>query len=89
MTSAPGVFSMDPAELGRLRWRCRRGMRELDVLMMRFLEQDFPRATPAERAAFSELLDRQDPEIYALLLGRLQPEDEALVRVLESLRRPA
>jgi antitoxin CptB len=78
---------MDAAELGRLRWRCRRGMRELDVLLLRYLERDWPRAGTAERAAFQALLARQDPEIHALLLGRLPADDEVLARVLESLRR--
>jgi antitoxin CptB len=78
---------MDAADAGRLRWRCRRGMRELDVLMMRYLERDWPGASEPERAAFRDLLERQDPEINALLVGRLEPEYEALARVLESLRR--
>ena len=78
---------MDAADAGRLRWRCRRGMRELDVLMMRYLDEDWHGASEAERAAFRDLLERQDPEINALLFGRLEPEDEALARVLESLRR--
>lgn len=79
---------MDEAELGRLRWRCRRGMRELDVLLMRYLERDWPSAAAAERAAFRALLECQDPEINGLLLGRMEPEQEALARVLEHLRRP-
>ena len=89
MTSPPAESTITPAELGRLRWRCRRGMRELDVLLLRYLERDWPAAGPAERAAFRGLLEWQDPEINALLLGRLEPEDEALARVLERLRRPA
>lgn len=89
MTSPAPNPNIDPAELGRLRWRCRRGMRELDVLLLRFLERDWPASGPAEQAAFRELLERQDPEINALLLGRLEPEGEALANVLERLRRPA
>ena len=80
---------MDPAELGRLRWRCRRGMRELDVLLVRYLERDWPTADAAACIAFTALLERQDPEINALLLGRMAPDDEVLARVLECLRRPA
>jgi antitoxin CptB len=80
--------SMDLAELGKLRWHCRRGMRELDVVLTRYLERDWPAAGGAERAAFRALLEWQDPEVNALLLGRLEPEDEALARVLECLRRP-
>jgi antitoxin CptB len=89
MTSSLPEGTITPAELGRLRWRCRRGMRELDVLLLRYLERDWPAAGPAERAAFRDLLERQDPEVNALLLGRLEPEEEALARVLECLRRPA
>ncbi len=89
MTSPSPEGTITPAELGRLRWRCRRGMRELDVLLLRYLERDWPAAAPAEQAAFRDLLERQDPEVNALLLGRLEPEYEALLRVLECLRRPA
>ena len=89
MTGDARDASMDVAELGKLRWRCRRGMRELDVVLTRYLERDWPAAGAAERAAFRALLEWQDPEVNALLLGRLEPEDEALARVLECLRRPA
>ncbi|NGP52823.1 hypothetical protein G6N75_04835 [Thioalkalivibrio sp. XN8] len=78
---------MTPGELGRLRWRCRRGMRELDVLLMRYMERDWPQAGAAERAAFAALLEWQDPEIHALLTDRLAPDSEALASVLECLRR--
>jgi antitoxin CptB len=80
---------IDRAAAGRLRWRCRRGMRELDVVLMRYLEREWPAAGPAEGLAFRALLERPDPEISALLLGRMEPENEALASVLESLRRPA
>lgn len=81
--------TMGQAELGRLRWRCRRGMRELDVLLLRYLARDWPAAGAAERIAFTALLERQDPEINALLHGRMEPQGEALASVLECLRRPA
>ena len=81
--------TMDAVELGRLRWRCRRGMRELDVVLTRYLERDWPAAGAADRAAFQALLERQDPEINTLLLGGAEPQDEVLARVLECLRRSA
>jgi len=87
MTSLPPAGNISPAELGRLRWRCRRGMRELDVLLMRYLERDWPQAESSQRAAFADLLEWQDPEINALLVGRLAPETEALASVVECLRR--
>jgi antitoxin CptB len=59
----------------RLRWQCRRGMRELDVLTTRWLERDWPAASSDERAAFRRLLDLQDPELARYLLrGEPHPE---------------
>ena len=58
---------MDPA---KLRWRCRRGMRELDVLLERYLEGRWPAASARERAAFEELLELSDPDLAGLLLGK-------------------
>jgi len=57
-------------ELSRLRWRCRRGMRELDQLLGWYLEQRWPHAEAATKAAFSTLLDQQDPELWNWLSGR-------------------
>lgn len=69
------------AETGKLRWRCRRGMRELDVLLERYLAERWPAAGAAERQAFLALLELQDPELAACLLGR-QPPPPALAGVL-------
>ena len=87
MTPTDSGGKNDRADAGRLRWRCRRGMRELDVLLVRYLERDWPAASEADRQAFRALLECQDPEINALLFGRAEPEDEAVARVLECLRR--
>ena len=59
----------DP-ELNRLRWRCRRGMRELDVLLERYLSRCWPTAPPERRAAFRALLELPDPELAGLVLGK-------------------
>jgi antitoxin CptB len=58
---------MDPA---KLRWRCRRGMRELDVLLERYLTDRWPAAGEAERAAFAELLELSDPDLAGVFLGK-------------------
>lgn len=60
----------DARELSRFRWRCRRGMRELDVLLLRYLERRLPQAGPDERDAFASLLDLPDPELFGYLAGR-------------------
>jgi antitoxin CptB len=53
---------------GRLLWRCRRGLKELDVLLERFAREHYPSASESERAAFEQLLELSDPELAACLL---------------------
>jgi len=53
---------------GRLLWRCRRGLKELDVLLERFARRHYPSASAPERAAFEQLLELSDPELAACLL---------------------
>ncbi len=76
---------MDATQLSRLRWRCRRGMRELDVLLLRYLDREFEAATPSAQSAFERLLTAQDPEILDLLAGRLVVDDAALNEVIQRL----
>ena len=69
-------------ELGKLRWRCRRGMRELDVLLTRYFDEEYRTAAPEQQAAFRRLLDIQDPTMHAYLLGREAPADAALAALI-------
>jgi antitoxin CptB len=77
-----------PADKTRLRWLCRRGMKELDVLFERYLHIHYDRAPPAERAAFARLLKREDPELWSWVLGQT-PAPPEFGDVLERLRRHA
>lgn len=52
------------SELSRYKMRCRRGMKELDFVLDRYLEQYFPQADAAEKQLFDELLDTQDPQLF-------------------------
>jgi antitoxin CptB len=67
---------MDP-EARALLWRCRRGMKELDVLLGRYAAAALPQAGAAERQLLARLLDRPDPELAGYLLrGEAPPEPE-------------
>jgi antitoxin CptB len=76
----------DPA-MSRLRWRCRRGMRELDVMLTRYLDRVWPTASPAERAAFTQLVEMQDPDLFGYLVGRATPPEEPQRAVIACIRR--
>jgi antitoxin CptB len=62
-----------PKELGKLRWRCRRGMKELDVLLARYVDEHFANASHAEQEAFGRLLETQDTVLYTYFLGSEPP----------------
>ncbi len=68
-----------------MRWRCRRGMRELDVLLMAFLDQRYASLGDEAQQAFESLLSLPDPDILDLLSGRARAQDAALRDVVEQL----
>ena len=77
---------MDP-EARALLWRCRRGMKELDVLLERYAAARLPQAGPAERRLLARLLDLPDPELAGYFLGGevpVEPEMAALVTRITS-----
>jgi len=61
-------------------------MKELDVLLSRYLERGYPAAPAAEQDAFRRLLEMQDPEIYALLTARADAGDQALANVVARIQ---
>ena len=69
----------------QLRWRCRRGMRELDVLLERYLRERYPSAPAAEQQAFAALLDLPDPELLAFVMRQRVPADPHWVHVIAQL----
>jgi len=73
-------------ELNRLRWRCRRGMLENDLLLARFLDTRGDGISAEEIAALDRLLDLSDNELWDLLSGQQEATDTALAPLLEALR---
>jgi antitoxin CptB len=70
----------------KLRWRCRRGMRELDQLLTRYLDQKYDSASAPERDAFARLLDLPDPDLFGYLVGRVVPDEELVRNVVARIR---
>jgi antitoxin CptB len=73
----------------RLAWRCRRGTKELDLLLLGWLSRCFASATAEQRAAFADLLELPDPELAGYLLGAEHPHEARLVAAIEAVRSPA
>ena len=73
------------ADPNRLRWRCRRGMRELDQLMLRYLDQRWPQADDAERGVFLRLLDSEDDKLWQWCMGLMPPDDPELSGLVQRI----
>jgi antitoxin CptB len=70
-------------EIRRLRWQCRRGMLELDHLLLRFLELGYADLDAGRRGELTALLRQEDQDLSDWFMGRREPEDSrvaALVR---------
>ncbi|MGA7983239.1 MAG: succinate dehydrogenase assembly factor 2 [Chromatiaceae bacterium] len=79
---------LDP-DLQRLRWQCRRGMLELDLLLGRFLETSYKALTEREKVAFNRLLGYQDQILYDWLMGYAVAADRELRELVPRIRDAA
>lgn len=77
---------MEQHEKKRLYWGCRRGMLELDLLLLPFFEQHFDSLTPDEQALFPGLLEQSDPVLFAWLMGHevCEPQFAGLVEKIRN-----
>jgi antitoxin CptB len=85
-----GDFTPHPSPLtphGRIRWDCRRGMLELDIVLARFMEQNFEQLTPQEVEVFKGLLAYSDPDLWELLQSDETGVDDNVRKVLLLLRQ--
>ena len=70
----------------RIRWRCRRGMLELDLLLSRFLEQRLANLDRRQRDTLLALLELPDNDLWDLVTGKAQAPDPAIAELIGWLR---
>ncbi|HEV8688855.1 MAG TPA: succinate dehydrogenase assembly factor 2 [Ideonella sp.] len=80
------------ADLGRLKWRCRRGLLENDLFVERFFRRHEEGLTPRQVEGLQVLMDLSDNDLLDLLLARKEPEGDLnrpeVTEVLAMLRQP-
>jgi antitoxin CptB len=74
------------AVCGRLRWRSRRGMLELDLALLPFVQRRLDVLSPAEQALYGRLLEHDDWDIYDWIQGRSAPPDDDLAAIVAAVR---
>jgi antitoxin CptB len=77
---------MTEVEMNRLRWRCRRGLLENDLVLERFLKKHGSQLEGDRLSAFQALLDYADDELWRLIGGRDECRDPALGELVQMLR---
>ena len=77
---------VDARRLARIRWRCRRGMLENDLILTRFLDAHAQTLTDERVAMLDRLLDLPDNELWDVIAGRIEPADDSVRPLVDELR---
>jgi antitoxin CptB len=74
-------------ELARLKWQCRRGTKELDLMLKKYLETGYLLADDEEKALFVELLKLEDDELTGVLMGDRKPDAKKLADLIYKIAK--
>ena len=74
------------SDLDRVRWRCRRGLLELDLVLQEFVRVHLAQMPRAELEVFHRLLDAADNDLWDWITGRAEPADATLSGLVARLR---
>lgn len=73
----------DSEAMRRLRWKCRRGMLELDLILEGFVEGGYTSLSEQQRETFDRLLAQDDPVLHSWFMRQSVPEDKELAAMVE------
>lgn len=73
-------------ELERARWRCRRGLLELDIVLLSFMDKHYSQLNAVELQQFEELLSMSDNELWDLIAGKKKNMNDKIQHVLRLLQ---
>jgi antitoxin CptB len=81
----PRAIMISDSEYKRVYWASRRGMLELDLILVPFFEQCFRDLSEADQQIFIRLLEEEDTDLFAWFLGRGEPEDPELASIVQRI----
>lgn len=73
-------------DINRLRWASRRGMLELDLILLPFLENVYPGLSDEHKVLYERLLDSEDQDMFGWFLHRVEPEDPEIKVIVDIVR---
>ncbi|TVO70540.1 FAD assembly factor SdhE [Sedimenticola selenatireducens] len=81
------VLGSDLPPLGQLRWQCRRGMLELDYILIGFLDQHYPELPVEDKHLFVRMLDFEDQLLLDWVMGNVVPSDTNIRRLVGLMQK--
>ena len=70
----------------RLLWRCRRGIREMDIVLQEFLNQSYDTLSDTEKISFSKILNEADLDILNWIMEKDEPENDGVKNIIKLIR---
>ena len=70
----------------RLLWRCRRGIKEMDIILQEFINVSYDQLNDEDKNAFSKLLDEQDLDILNWIMGKDKPANDRLSNIINIIK---
>ena len=77
---------MNSLKKAKLLWRCRRGMLELDLILLDFAKKNLEKMSAEELVTFEQLLNCTDPELFSWFMGHETPEEKEFVSLVKSIK---
>ncbi|WP_111979151.1 succinate dehydrogenase assembly factor 2 [Algibacillus agarilyticus] len=74
-------------DIKKVRWACRRGMLELDVILRPFVDGHYESLTEFEKVVFVDLLTADDPELFAWFMGHEECKNEHFVKMINKIHK--
>ncbi len=73
---------MNIHDIAKIHWACRRGMRELDIFLMPFLNCDYEGLSDENKHIFINLLSYEDPQLFSWFMNQSKPHDDRLMDMI-------
>lgn len=80
------MSELEQRQKNKLYWGSRRGMLELDLILLPFVDKIFATLEPEDQTRYWQLLEQQDQDLFAWFMGRGDPEDPDLRKIVEIIR---
>jgi antitoxin CptB len=77
---------IDSRRKAKIKWQCRRGMLELDLILVYFVDKALENLTEQQLSAFELLLNAPDPVLYSWLMGSDHPTDTESLAIVELIK---